>query len=152
RARSKETRRSFRCILCNLFERCDVVEDVKTTPVGGDDQVVKFFLNDGPRNWSVRQSGLQRSPMTTIVGGVVESVARAGEEQTLAIGISDDHTNIRQLMFGQPAADRLPCLPEVGGLIDVGIAVVHQMEINRDVSCSRIEHGWLNTGDRAPRR
>src|SRR5207249_3159600 len=55
-------------------------------------------------------------------------------------------------MFWQAAADALPSLPEVGGLVDVRAAVIHKMEIYGDVGCSSIKTRRLDAGDGSPGR
>ena len=99
----------------------------------------------------MRQAGLERCPVAAVILGIVKPVARARENQALLVRILGDATHVRQWIFRrQIAVDLRPCLSEVGGLIDVRIAIVHQVKINGNVRGAGIKVRRLDTRNRAP--
>ena len=120
-----------------LLERRDVFHDVEAAAVGGEHQVVVLLLHHNPGDGRVRQAALQGLPRLAVVHRVVERVARC--RQTACLSGSDSRRSPAHTpaALGQAIADFRPGLAEVGGLIDPGIAVVHQVEIHADVGRAR---------------
>ena len=113
---------------------------------------MKSFLDNRPRNRSVGQALLKLRPVPSVIERVIEPVTSACEQQAMAVGILRNDADVRKRMFWQAAADALPSLPEVGGLVDVRAAVIHKMEIYGDVGSSRIKTRRLDAGDGSPGR
>ena len=59
----------------------------------------------------------------------------------LAVWIFGDGAHIRQGMFRKICGDRLPGLAEVRRLVDVRIAIVHQVKINAHIRRTRVKRG-----------
>src|SRR5205807_10246370 len=55
-------------------------------------------------------------------------------------------------MFRKISRDRLPGFAKVRGLMDEGIAIVHEVKIDADVGGSRIKRRRGDAGDRPKRR
>src|SRR5215472_14749 len=103
-----------------LAQRRDVVKDVEGAAVGGDHEVAAFDDEIGDlRIGQVQREGL---PLRAVVEGNVDSVFRAGEEQTAAAGIFTDGVN--EIVVGDAVDDLAPCFAVVVGLEDVGVAIV----------------------------
>ena len=62
--------------------------------------------------------------MDTVVERIINSISRAGKQQPLDVGVFGNDSNVCQWMLGQASYNRFPCLAEVGGLVNVRIAVV----------------------------
>src|SRR6202022_2079773 len=115
-------------------------------------QIVKLFLYHRPCNRCVWQSFLQRRPMPAVIERVIETVPRSGEEQSFAVGVLRNITVVSQRMLRKPIADLGPCLRELCGAVNEGIAIVRQMKVNGAISRTRVEVRRFDTGDTSPTR
>src|SRR5271169_5027303 len=90
--------------------------------------------------------------MPPLVERVKQTVPGTRKQQSLAVGIIGDGANVGKLMFWEVAADFFPGLAEIRGLVDVWIAVVHEMQIDTDIGGARIEARRGNAGYGPERR
>ena len=78
----------------HLFQGRNVVEDVKSAPVGRDYQIVKAFLHYSLGDGSVRQACIKRRPVTAVIQRVEKPVTGARKNQARTIRIFGDGANI----------------------------------------------------------
>src|SRR5262249_2057866 len=136
-----------------LLQWRDVLQDEHAPSVGGEDKVVRLLLHDNPGDGSSGQARLQLLPVRAIIERIVECVAGAGEEIPLLVRVLRDYLRIGQRSaFRQSVADLRPRLSEVGSLVEPWIAIVHHVEIYRDVGRTRIEIRRLDLRYRSPGR
>ena len=100
----------------------------------------------------MRQPTLQIGPVPAVVQRVVECVSGSREQQAFPVGIFRHHPHVRERTLRNAVRDERPRLPEVGGLVDEGIAVIHQVVIHREIGGSGVKVRWLNAADSSPRR
>src|SRR5438034_204587 len=72
-------------------------------------------------------------------------------EQAAAHGILADHVGVARGSLGEPGDDQPPALPVVGGLVDVGIAVIRLMSVHGEVRGARVVARRFDVRHRAPR-
>ena len=70
-----------------LLQGRDVIQDVDAAAISRKHYVVELLLHRDPSDRRVRQAGLQRSPIRTVVERIIKRVAGSGEQQPLAIRI-----------------------------------------------------------------
>ena len=128
-----------------LAQRSDVVEHVERAAVGGDHHVVAFDHDIGDlRIGQIEREGL---PLRAIVEGNVDAVLGAGEQQALAAGIFAH--GVHEIVFGDAVDDLGPGLAVVGGLEDVGLAVVVLIILHRHVGGAGIVRRGVDQADAA---
>src|SRR6185437_9994187 len=89
-------------------------------------------------------------PGLAVVHGIEEAMAGAGEQHAAAVGVLGDRAGVvERIAAGQAAGDGSPGLAPVGGLEQVRIAVVDQMEVEGDVGGAGIEVRGRDLGDGA---
>ncbi len=147
--RREEPHRVLRRLRGHLLQRRDVVENVEASSVRGNHQVMEPLLYHRPRHRRRRQALLELRPASAVVERVVERVSGSGKQQTAAVRILRHIAHISQRPLRQIAADTRPGLAEVGCLIDIGIAIIHQMQIDGNVSRPCFKRRRLNAGHRA---
>ena len=98
----------------------------------------------------MRQIELQRLPRRAVVVRNVEAVFRARVEQARHLRVFAHNTHVAEHRLGNAAAQRLPRLAVIGRLINVRVAVVDLMAVNRNVGrAARVPRGF-NVVDRTP--
>src|SRR5258708_3889098 len=127
--------------LGELLERSNVVKDVESAPVSRNHQIVKLFLHYGPGDRRVRQAGIQGGPVCAVIERVIEPVSRTGKQQALTVGIFGNCADVGQRMFRKISGCSPPGFAKVSGLVDEGIPVVHQVEIDADVCSGGVTSG-----------
>jgi len=80
---SKKVDIGFKNFGSKLLERCNIIQNPETPAIGGNDQVVKMFLDGKPVDWGMREVILQRKPIFTIIERHIQSILCTQVEQTL---------------------------------------------------------------------
>ena len=82
--------------------------------------------------------------MSAVIPRVVERVARAREQHPFAVRVLGDDPGVGERAFREISGDLGPRLPEVRGLIEPRVAVVHQVKIDGDIGRAGVEVGRLD--------
>ncbi len=135
------------------LERRDVAQHVDAASVSRDYHVVPTLRHHDPCDRRRREPCAELLPVTAIVQRIEEPVARPREQHPSAVGVLGHcHDVVERSVSRQVARDVGPRLSEVRRLVHVRLAVVHDVEIDRNVGSRRIEVRRLDLPNRSPRR
>ena len=132
----------------HLAQRCDVVEDPDAAAVRADHQIVVLHHEIAHRR--DREVEAQRLPVVPVVERELDPLFRRGVEHALAHRVLAH--GVDEMAVGDAVDDELPALAAVMRAVNVGLAVVEAVPINRDVSGFGIEVRGLDDADLGPRR
>ena len=144
--------RGRRCRHRALFENGNVVEHIQAAAISGNHDVVEVLLGGDPGHGCRGQTSLKLGPMRAVVHRVVETMARARIEEALLCRALGHGADVGQrTLVGKITGDAGEGLAEVGGLVDVGLTVIHHVPRHRDIGGARVMMRGLDLADHAPR-